>query len=166
MSLKGKNLLVSSANRSYMMREAAGKGIEVECVPDSVPFGLLLGTVDFEEYVADECVSARKREKDMRKQRNLALALCAVFFAMALLFLFRPAPEARTMPAVSSGADQARTEPVEINYVASKNSDKYHLPSCQFAGNILPENRIEIDSKLDLAIAENKGYTPCSVCLP
>lgn len=51
-------------------------------------------------------------------------------------------------------------------YVASIDSNRYHLPSCPYANNILPKNRIEIDSALGLMIMENRGYVPCSLCLP
>lgn len=61
---------------------------------------------------------------------------------------------------------RAQTGEVLCNYVASIDSDKYHLPSCPCAENILPKNRIEINSALDLMVMENRGYTPCAVCLP
>lgn len=51
-------------------------------------------------------------------------------------------------------------------YVASEDGGKYHLLSCALVDDILSENRIFFDSKLELAIMENRGYTPCSVCLP
>lgn len=42
-------------------------------------------------------------------------------------------------------------------YVGSKNSNKYHLPSCSFAKRIKPENRVCFASREE---AEKKGYQP------
>ncbi len=51
----------------------------------------------------------------------------------------------------------------ECKYVGSKNSDKYHIPSCIWAKKIKPENLICFGS---IKEAEDKGYKPCSVCKP
>jgi len=47
--------------------------------------------------------------------------------------------------------------------VASKNSDKYHRPSCKWAKRIKPENLIRFESA---EAARKKGYKPCKVCKP
>ncbi len=47
--------------------------------------------------------------------------------------------------------------------VASKGSDKYHLPGCGIAKSIKPENKIEFKSPAEAAKA---GYSPCGVCKP
>lgn len=46
-------------------------------------------------------------------------------------------------------------------YVASKNSDKYHLPWCSGAARIAEENKIWFASKEEAAAA---GYTPAANC--
>jgi len=51
----------------------------------------------------------------------------------------------------------------EYMYVGSKESDKYHLPTCRYAKEIAAENLIKFKDKAD---AESKGYTPCGVCKP
>src|SRR3989344_7956925 len=51
----------------------------------------------------------------------------------------------------------------ECKYVGSKNSDKYHIPSCIWAKRIKSENLVCFNNKEE---AENKGYKPCSVCKP
>lgn len=48
-------------------------------------------------------------------------------------------------------------------YVGSKNSNKYHNPSCQWAKKIKSSNLVSFSSKKD---AESKGYIPCKVCSP
>lgn len=48
-------------------------------------------------------------------------------------------------------------------YVGSKNSDKYHLPSCKYAQDIKPDNQVWFDS---VENAKASGYGPCSVCGP
>ena len=46
-------------------------------------------------------------------------------------------------------------------YVASKNSNKYHLPSCSGAKRISEANKIWFASKEE---AEGQGYTPAGNC--
>ncbi|GEM_PF-1763082 len=50
-----------------------------------------------------------------------------------------------------------------IRVVASKDSDKYHLPSCGLVKNIKPENLIEYKSPAE---AVKAGKSPCGVCKP
>jgi hypothetical protein len=45
----------------------------------------------------------------------------------------------------------------------SKNSDKYHYPTCYWATQIHPENLRIFSTNLE---ARNAGYVPCSVCNP
>ncbi len=56
---------------------------------------------------------------------------------------------------------------VEVNcqgqYVGSKNSDKYHYPSCYWAGKINPVNEVWFVNAQD---AVNHNYIPCKVCGP
>jgi len=47
--------------------------------------------------------------------------------------------------------------------VASKKSNKYHRPTCQYAQKIKPENRITFK---DAKEAQAAGYVPCKVCKP
>jgi hypothetical protein len=47
-------------------------------------------------------------------------------------------------------------------YVGSKNSTKYHLPSCRYAKTIKPENLACFASKED---AQKRGYQPDANCL-
>lgn len=47
-------------------------------------------------------------------------------------------------------------------YVGSKNSNKYHLPSCRWAKNIKPENVACFKDKND---AESRGYLPDKNCI-
>ena len=54
-------------------------------------------------------------------------------------------------------------EPTSWVYVGSSKSDKYHLPSCRYAENILPSNQVWFSSK---AAAQAAGYVPCQVCKP
>lgn len=47
-------------------------------------------------------------------------------------------------------------------YVGSKNSNKYHLPTCHFAKLIKPENLVCFKSAQD---AQSKGYQPDKSCI-
>jgi len=51
----------------------------------------------------------------------------------------------------------------EYQYVGSKESNKYHLPTCTWAKKITAENLIKFKDKED---AEQQGYEPCGVCKP
>ena len=48
-------------------------------------------------------------------------------------------------------------------YAASSESDRYHLRSCYYVDNILPQNLIYFSSEYS---ARQAGYYPCSVCNP
>lgn len=54
------------------------------------------------------------------------------------------------------------TEKKDCMFVASKNSNKYHLSTCQMAQKIKPENRICFSSKEE---AEGKGYIGAKCCI-
>lgn len=54
------------------------------------------------------------------------------------------------------------SQPTSVTYVGSKNSDKYHLPSCRWAENIKSSNKITFPSS---GIARSKGYSPCKTCI-
>ncbi len=47
-------------------------------------------------------------------------------------------------------------------YVASKNSNKYHLSTCQWAQKIKPENKICFSSADE---AQKRGYQPAKCCI-
>lgn len=64
----------------------------------------------------------------------------------------KPAPEPTPAPSTTSAT-----------FVGSKNSDKYHYPSCGHAKKILPGNLITFTSAAD---ARSKGYVPCKTCKP
>lgn len=49
------------------------------------------------------------------------------------------------------------SEKINCAFVGSKNSNKYHLPSCTAAKRIKPENRVCFASKEE---AEKRGYVP------
>ena len=100
-----------------------------------------------------EIAEQGKQQRKYVLQRNIALVLCAVFFAIALLFATKPASAA---PAVAS-AQQAE------EVVASVNSDKYHRLTCDYADNILEENKVYYKTPAD---AERDGKYACSVCRP
>jgi hypothetical protein len=47
-------------------------------------------------------------------------------------------------------------------YVGSKNSNKFHLPSCRWAKNIKPENLVCFSGEDD---AKSRGYLPDKNCI-
>lgn len=48
-------------------------------------------------------------------------------------------------------------------YLASRNSTKYHKQTCRIAKRIKPDNVITFASPEDAA---NAGYEPCKICKP
>lgn len=63
----------------------------------------------------------------------------------------------------SSVSSVSTTDQKEFAYVASRHSDKFHLPSCRYARQIKPENLIGFKTRED---ATRAGYVPCKVCRP
>lgn len=102
-----------------------------------------------------EVAATEKLLREHIIQRNIALVLCAIFFVIALVFATRPASAASVKTSVA-GVRQEK-------YVASSVSDKYHRLSCEYADNILDENRVYYDTAAD---AERDGKCACSVCRP
>jgi hypothetical protein len=75
---------------------------------------------------------------------NAALSVCrCCVFVLALILT------------VTAGA--------QAQFVASKNSNKYHTTDCEWALKIAPRNQVEFRT---VAEAEKKGYSPCKVCAP
>ncbi len=52
---------------------------------------------------------------------------------------------------------------VDYKYVGSKNSNKYHYPTCKSAQKIKPGNLVTFNSAKD---AQAAGYVPCKMCKP
>lgn len=73
-----------------------------------------------------------------------------------------PVPDIYLPPNISDNAPTEEDEPIVV-YAASSESDKYHLPSCHYVDQILPQNLIYFYSE---ASARRAGYSPCSVCSP
>jgi len=70
-----------------------------------------------------------------------------------------------TLPVSASvqGQNLASSEiPKNCAYVGSKNSNKYHLPTCQWAKKIKPENLVCFSSIED---AQAKNYLPDKGCI-
>ena len=64
------------------------------------------------------------------------------------------------LPQESTSKDETAKE---MNFVGSKDSSKYHHPSCGWAKRIPPKDRIYFPST---EAAKNYGYSPCKVCKP
>lgn len=108
-------------------------------------------------YANAKAGRAEQEARAYKKQRNIALVLCVVFFALALLFATRPASAAPAAKAAVVSAQRAE------EVVASANSDKYHRLTCDYAGNILEENKVYYKTPAD---AERDDKYACSVCRP
>ena len=60
-------------------------------------------------------------------------------------------------------SDQAGQINVESGFVASRDSDKFHRPSCRWAQKISSRNKVRFSSR---AQAQRAGYKACGVCKP
>jgi len=73
------------------------------------------------------------------------------------------APEAQNLSQESqNGTNEIDTPPQNCTYLGSKNSNKYHLPSCRWAKQIKPENRVCFSSVDE---AKSRGYLPDKNCI-
>jgi len=68
-----------------------------------------------------------------------------------------PKSESLVQPAEPRAAVQ------QVEFWASRQSDKYHLPSCRWAKRIAPGNLVKFRSVKE---AKQAGYKPCGVCKP
>jgi hypothetical protein len=98
---------------------------------------------------------------DFIKMHLKEIKLACITFVITLVVCFgafflinKPEEDTKTK-SVSS-------QSTSVTYVGSKNSDKYHLPSCRWAENIKSSNKITFPSS---AIARSKGYSPCKTCI-
>jgi methylphosphotriester-DNA--protein-cysteine methyltransferase len=91
------------------------------------------------------------------KKGSIFVTSFVVLLACAGFLFSSAAMAADTATAAPKKAAQKK----EVVYVASKGSDKYHLPTCAMAANIKPENKITFKTKAE---ADKAGYKPCGVC--
>ena len=63
----------------------------------------------------------------------------------------------------SASQKKIRERDNEITYVGSRNSTKYHYPSCVWAKKIKSQNLVTFGNKQE---AGARGYIPCKVCKP
>jgi len=84
------------------------------------------------------------------------------------LIIEKPAPAQLTAEATAAISPEVQKLPAEnINsencaFVGSKNSNKYHLPTCRWAKNIKSENKICFKDENE---AKARGYLPDSNCV-
>lgn len=77
--------------------------------------------------------------------------------------IYTPSPAAEETDSTTLQEDFQAKNAAEKEYVGSVNSNKYHIPECKWAQEILPSNQIWFSSREE---AVTKGYIPCKVCKP
>ena len=65
--------------------------------------------------------------------------------------------------AAQETADTVKTGDAPVELWGSRNSDKYHRPTCRWAKRIAPGNRVKFRSARE---AKEAGYKPCRACKP
>ena len=162
MSLKGTSAILKQeavyADLKKRWEQERKRGAIPE-VPDGFPRFLCGEIMRERERAKEEAAVARRRERE----RNISLGLCAVLLAASLFLALRPVPAVENEELSTDTAVQQEAVVTKRNYVASVNSDKYHYPSCDYAQNILEENRVYYETASQ---AESAGKQPCSVCRP
>jgi hypothetical protein len=120
-----------------------------------------------------ECYNIRSSELEQNKvANNTSVKSCITNHKKAILIIFITAlitvisfwgifaltstnkPKEKSIQAV--------TKTNSITYVGSKNSDKYHLTTCKWAGNIKTSNKVTFNSENQ---ARARGYSPCKTCI-
>ena len=71
------------------------------------------------------------------------------------------APPTTTTPSTPSTPSEPEEEAQD--YVVNNNTDKFHLPTCQYANSMKPENREEVHAKRSELI---ESFDPCGSCKP
>ncbi len=141
---------------------------QISLVPESFPpdvdpqvIAILVHFMQ-KKYILDFPV--RETFQPTSTQRRVGFSvhlLLSLVLATGLFFLSAPlranATTATSLPVSVSDTVEER------NYVASVNSDKFHIPSCRHAANISDENRVYYSTRSD---ARADGKSPCSVCDP
>ena len=59
---------------------------------------------------------------------------------------------------------EAERDEIECDYVANKNTKKFHIPTCSSVEDMKPENRWDFTGTREEVIA--MGYVPCKRCNP
>lgn len=114
--------------------------------------------VQFQAINEDDTNTSSQSFLDKHK-KDLAIILITAFISFIFCFgIF--AIISTNKPKEKS--TQAVTKTNSITYVASKNSDKYHLTTCKWAGNIKSSNKITFNSENQ---ARSRGYSPCGTCI-
>lgn len=131
-----------------------------------------------EEYLSIKASMLEKQVAEQEKccrryamQRNIAILLCLIIVFASMLFSLKPSSRCSDINgAVAQEGEKTAISfsewtkrRVERNYVASVTSEKYHRITCEYADNILEENRVYYATAEE---AEKSGKHPCSVCRP
>lgn len=82
--------------------------------------------------------------KELREQRNILAALVAFLMVVCLILL-------------------VKGDFLQIRYVGSTSSDKYHRESCEYVDKIYEPYKVYYYS---IEAAEADGRTPCALCEP
>lgn len=92
----------------------------------------------------------------MKLLQRLLLAGSLVFMIAVVSLITIPA-------SYSAEKRTAVEERKEQGYVASREGEKYHNPSCRLVKNIRTDNKVSYKTKAD---AEKDGKAPCGACKP
>lgn len=151
--------------------------LSMDIAKDQLPFDSESFPSDVNPQVVSVLVPFMKKKYDLSFpvlvkfhptpiQRRIGFAvhlLLSLALVIGLFFLSAPLRADSTTAAKDSSLVSVSDTVKERNYVASVNSDKFHVPSCRYADNISDENRVYYDSRGD---ALSDGKSPCSSCSP
>jgi len=155
----GQTYSINKEPYAYAENQQPPPSNEPVIVPPMIIEGEYLGSINSDKYHYPSCSHAESIKGSNRIWFDSVQAAAAAGYVACkgcnppgVSVTPTPAPEPTTPPATTQAA-----------FVGSKNSDKYHYPSCGHAKNILPGNLVTFNSVDD---ARSSGYVPCGSCKP
>ena len=88
-----------------------------------------------------------------------AVGICLAVAELAAALVIPAAFSAERATLTDSSSSQSEGP----KYIASTESNRFHLPTCELVKKIDPENKVPFNYLEDV---EKAGYTPCPVCDP
>jgi len=140
----------------------ASKGIGLRVISIAVVIALIVGA-GIGYMVSNSLLTSLMKERDGLEAESAFLQGKIIVLQNQIDALEDEIDELNRQPYEPPDEPPSKPPEPEGIYVGSINSNKYHLPSCYWAGQINKSNEIWFTSKSD---AESHGYVPCKVCEP
>lgn len=155
----GQTYSINKEPYAYAENQQPPPTSEQEIITPMVIQGEYVGSKNSDKYHYPSCSYAESIKESNRVWFDSVQAATAAGYVAckgcnppSIAVITPPAPEPTPAPSTT-----------QATFVGSKNSDKYHYPSCGHAKKILSKNLVTFSSVAD---ARSKGYVPCKSCKP